>query len=63
MAVILVLGVGAYLLLDLSLWLVGYQTLSQWVIKKSKESRAFGFFVFVVVLGGAILLLWHWEMI
>ena len=58
---VLFVGLVAWLLFDLILYMAGKETFSQWVIKQSSKNKVFARVVLFVILCGAALLLIHFE--
>jgi hypothetical protein len=50
-------------LADYLLWKYGYQTFSQWVIKEAKKRVRFALAALVIIVGIAIWLVMHFELI
>lgn len=61
----LLLGIliSGWLFLDLVVWLLGYQTLSQWVIREGTKRLTFVLGTLLLIIGTASLLIWHFELI
>jgi hypothetical protein len=49
-------------LADYAVWKKGGETLSQWVVKNSKENKVFGWGVIILLFGAALVLTWHFEL-
>lgn len=52
-----------FLLVDLIIWLRKKETMSQWIIKKSKQSIAFTITTLTALISTCVILIQHWELI
>lgn len=63
LTLLLVGGLIVWGILDALHWFAGQETMSQWVIEMSKKYTWFKWVVRGVVVGIALVLLVHWELI
>lgn len=62
LALALTLGLLGWLLADLIEWLLGRETMSQWVIRRSYQSKRFAWTVVFIMAAAFIVLFQHWEL-
>lgn len=62
LGVLLVAGLLAWIAVDVFAWLAGYETLSQYITKRAKKDRWYGWLIYLITIGGAIWLVMHWEL-
>ena len=53
----------SWLAVDLSVFLLGKETASQWIIKIAKRDKVFGWCMLAVVVLVAAVLIVHWELL
>lgn len=63
LTLILFIFLFLFLAFDFIIWKLGKETMSQWIIKRKKESSIvrYGLILFLVLT--CAILLWHWELI
>lgn len=60
----LLVGINlAWLIYDAYIWIIGKQTLSQWIYLNSEKSFSFLLYTLGVALIIPFVLVWHWELI
>lgn len=66
LAILLVSGLLLFGIVDWLMWIIGYETMSQWVIKKStisKGNKALAALFSLIVTGVGVWLFFHFELI
>ena len=66
LAILLVIGLLAFGIVDFVLWVIGYETMSQWVVKKtaiSKGNKALAALFSFIITGVGVWLFFHFEII
>lgn len=53
----------AFIVVDVLIYLTGYQTLSQWVIKKARQSKLIAVLIILIIVLFAAWLIAHFELI
>jgi hypothetical protein len=54
---------AGFLVMDLVAWLLGRQTMSQWVIAESRRSKWIRFYFLCVILVTMVFLCFHFELV
>lgn len=62
LGVALLSGLSVWGLFDAAVWLLGKETFSRWVITESKKRLIFSLAALTVIVGGAYLLVSHFEL-
>lgn len=53
----------AFIVVDVLIYVTGYQTLSQWVIKKARQSKLIAVLIILIIVLFAAWLIAHFELI